>query len=133
MPFERGRSGNPAGGPVGSRHRQQLNSEFVAGIWVKRSARGTLRIHGAERDLEKRPRRTGAPRHIFLPSYHTLSTPTLSKCAVVCRVPWSVLGAATPASTIFSLANPWVGAASRGAQARQRFDAGRPYQCGASQ
>src|SRR6476646_9809491 len=30
MPFERGRSGNPAGGPVGSRHRQQLNGEFIA-------------------------------------------------------------------------------------------------------
>jgi len=32
MPFERGRSGNPAGGPVGSRHRQQLNGEFVAAL-----------------------------------------------------------------------------------------------------
>src|SRR6476620_11542022 len=32
MPFEPGRSGNPAGGPVGSRHRQQLNSEFVAAL-----------------------------------------------------------------------------------------------------
>jgi hypothetical protein len=30
MPFEPGRSGNPAGGPVGSRHRQQLNGEFIA-------------------------------------------------------------------------------------------------------
>ena len=32
MPFERGRSGNPAGGPVGSRHRQQLNGEFIAAL-----------------------------------------------------------------------------------------------------
>ena len=32
MPFERGRSGNPAGAPVGSRHRQQLNGEFVAAL-----------------------------------------------------------------------------------------------------
>ena len=30
MPFLPGRSGNPAGGPVGSRHRQQLNGEFIA-------------------------------------------------------------------------------------------------------
>ena len=30
MPFEPGRSGNPAGAPVGSRHRQQLNGEFIA-------------------------------------------------------------------------------------------------------
>ncbi len=26
------RFGNPAGGPVGSRHRQQLNGEFVAAL-----------------------------------------------------------------------------------------------------
>src|SRR5215468_2040276 len=32
MPFERGRSGNPAGGPVGLRHRQQLNGEFIAAL-----------------------------------------------------------------------------------------------------
>src|SRR5215510_2015911 len=32
MPFERGRSGNPAGGPVSSRHRQQLNGEFIAAL-----------------------------------------------------------------------------------------------------
>ena len=32
MPFELGRSGNPAGGPVGSRHRQQLNGEFIAAL-----------------------------------------------------------------------------------------------------
>ena len=32
MPFEPGRSGNPAGAPVGSRHRQQLNGEFVAAL-----------------------------------------------------------------------------------------------------
>ena len=32
MPFERGRSGNPAGGPVGSRHRQQLNGEFIVAL-----------------------------------------------------------------------------------------------------
>jgi hypothetical protein len=32
MPFEPGRSGNPAGGAVGSRHRQQLNSEFLAAL-----------------------------------------------------------------------------------------------------
>src|SRR5262249_261417 len=32
MPFERGRSGNPAGGPVGSCHRQQLNGEFIAAL-----------------------------------------------------------------------------------------------------
>src|SRR6516165_17680 len=32
MPFERGRSGNAAGGPVGSRHRQQLNGEFIAAL-----------------------------------------------------------------------------------------------------
>ena len=32
MPFEPGRSGNPAGGPIGSRHRQQLNGEFIAAL-----------------------------------------------------------------------------------------------------
>jgi hypothetical protein len=32
MPFQPGRSGNPAGGPVGSRHRQQLTSEFIAAL-----------------------------------------------------------------------------------------------------
>jgi hypothetical protein len=32
MPFEPGRSGNPAGGPVGSRHRQQLNGEFISAL-----------------------------------------------------------------------------------------------------
>jgi hypothetical protein len=32
MPFQPGRSGNPAGGPVGSRHRQQLNGEFSAAL-----------------------------------------------------------------------------------------------------
>jgi hypothetical protein len=32
MPFQPGRSGNPAGAPVGSRHRQQLNGEFIAAL-----------------------------------------------------------------------------------------------------
>src|SRR5262245_58027183 len=32
MPFQPGRSGNPAGGPVGSRHCQQLNGEFIAAL-----------------------------------------------------------------------------------------------------
>src|SRR6476619_1658089 len=32
MPFEPGRSGSVAGGPVGSRHRQQLNGEFIAAL-----------------------------------------------------------------------------------------------------
>ena len=32
MPFEPGRSGNPAGAPVGSRHRHHLNSEFIAAL-----------------------------------------------------------------------------------------------------
>ena len=32
MPFEPGRSGNPAGSPVGSRHRQQVNGEFIAAL-----------------------------------------------------------------------------------------------------
>src|SRR5262245_46572685 len=32
MPFQGGRSGNPAGAPVGSRHRQQLNGEFIAAL-----------------------------------------------------------------------------------------------------
>src|SRR5262249_9879725 len=32
MPFEPGRSGSPAGAPVGSRHRQQLNGEFIAAL-----------------------------------------------------------------------------------------------------
>src|SRR5262245_17543570 len=32
MPFQPGRSGNPAGGPAGSRHRQQLNGEFIAAL-----------------------------------------------------------------------------------------------------
>jgi hypothetical protein len=32
MPFQPGRSGNPAGPPVGSRHRQQLNGEFIAAL-----------------------------------------------------------------------------------------------------
>src|SRR5262245_54885173 len=32
MPFQPGRSGNPAGGPVGPRHRQQLNGEFIAAL-----------------------------------------------------------------------------------------------------
>jgi hypothetical protein len=50
MPFERGRSGNPAGGPVGSRHRQQLNGEFIAALL--RDFR-----HGGPRAIE-RVRRT---------------------------------------------------------------------------
>jgi hypothetical protein len=29
---QRRRRGNPAGGPVGSRHRQQLNGEFIAAL-----------------------------------------------------------------------------------------------------
>ena len=32
MPFKPGGSGNPAGAPVGSRHRQQLNGEFIAAL-----------------------------------------------------------------------------------------------------
>src|SRR5262245_17342397 len=32
MPFRPGQSGNPSGGPVGSRHRQQLNGEFIAAL-----------------------------------------------------------------------------------------------------
>src|SRR5262245_37157680 len=32
MPFQGGRSGNPVGAPVGSRHRQQLNGEFIAAL-----------------------------------------------------------------------------------------------------
>src|SRR5262245_24734178 len=32
MPFQPGGSGNPAGAPVGSRHRQQLNGEFIAAL-----------------------------------------------------------------------------------------------------
>ena len=32
MPFQPGESGNPAGAPVGSRHRQQLNGEFIAAL-----------------------------------------------------------------------------------------------------
>ena len=32
MPFQPGRSGNPLGAPVGSRHRQQLNGEFIAAL-----------------------------------------------------------------------------------------------------
>src|SRR5262245_48107856 len=32
MPFQPGRSGNPAGALVGSRHRQQLNGEFIAAL-----------------------------------------------------------------------------------------------------
>ena len=32
MPFAPGKSGNPAGGPVGPRHRQQLNGEFIAAL-----------------------------------------------------------------------------------------------------
>src|SRR5262245_57263041 len=32
MPFPAGRSGNYAGAPVGSRHRQQLNGEFIAAL-----------------------------------------------------------------------------------------------------
>src|SRR5262245_11071731 len=32
MPFQPGQSGNPSGGPVGSRHRQQLNGEFIAAL-----------------------------------------------------------------------------------------------------
>jgi hypothetical protein len=32
MPFRPGRSGNPAGAPVGSRHRQQLNGEFISAL-----------------------------------------------------------------------------------------------------
>src|SRR5262245_52831463 len=32
MAFQPGRSGNPAGAPVGSRHRQQLNGEFIAAL-----------------------------------------------------------------------------------------------------
>ena len=32
MPFQPGQSGNPTGGRPGSRHRQQLNSEFIAAL-----------------------------------------------------------------------------------------------------
>src|SRR5215471_6705039 len=32
MPFEPGHSGNPSGGRPGSRHRQQLNGEFIAAL-----------------------------------------------------------------------------------------------------
>ena len=32
MPFQAGKSGNHAGAPVGSRHRQQLNGEFIAAL-----------------------------------------------------------------------------------------------------
>src|SRR5262245_46882921 len=32
MPFEPGRSANPASGTVGSRHCQQLNDEFIAAL-----------------------------------------------------------------------------------------------------
>ena len=32
MPFQPGQSGNPSGGRPGSRHRQQLNSEFIAAL-----------------------------------------------------------------------------------------------------
>ena len=32
MPFQQGQSGNPSGGRPGSRHRQQLNGEFIAAL-----------------------------------------------------------------------------------------------------
>jgi hypothetical protein len=32
MPFQPGQSGNPGGGRPGSRHRQQLNGEFIAAL-----------------------------------------------------------------------------------------------------
>src|SRR6516225_6281033 len=32
MPFQPGQSGNPSGGRLGSRHRQQLNGEFIAAL-----------------------------------------------------------------------------------------------------
>jgi hypothetical protein len=32
MPFQPGQSGNPRGGRPGSRHRQQLNGEFIAAL-----------------------------------------------------------------------------------------------------
>ena len=32
MPFQPGQSGNPSGGRPGSRHRQQLNNEFIAAL-----------------------------------------------------------------------------------------------------
>ena len=32
MPFQKGQSGNPSGGRPGSRHRQQLNGEFIAAL-----------------------------------------------------------------------------------------------------
>ena len=32
MPFQPGQSGNPSGGRPGSRHRQQLNAEFIAAL-----------------------------------------------------------------------------------------------------
>jgi hypothetical protein len=32
MPFQPGQSGNPTGGRPGSRHRQQLNGEFIAAL-----------------------------------------------------------------------------------------------------
>ena len=32
MPFQPGHSGNPSGGRPGSRHRQQLNGEFIAAL-----------------------------------------------------------------------------------------------------
>src|SRR5262245_62249960 len=32
MPFQPGQSGNPSGGRPGSRHRQQLNGDFIAAL-----------------------------------------------------------------------------------------------------
>src|SRR5215471_20407142 len=49
MPFEPGRGTHPAGGPVGSRHRQQLNGEFIAALL--RDFR-----HGGPKAIERVPR-----------------------------------------------------------------------------
>src|SRR6516164_9489493 len=50
MPFQPGQSGNPSGGRPGSRHRQQLNGEFIAALL--RDSR-----HGGPKAIE-RVRRT---------------------------------------------------------------------------
>jgi hypothetical protein len=76
MPFERGRSGNPAGGPVGSRHRQQLNGEFIAALL--RDFR-----HGGPKAIE-RVRRTQPAAYLKIltllcPREHTIEHTNLIK------------------------------------------------------
>ena len=65
MPFEPGRSGNPAGGPVGSRHRQQLNGEFIAALLRDFRQGGAKAIERVRRTRSARLRLSLEPQQLF--------------------------------------------------------------------